>query len=195
MAIGDDFVVGRGVEVAETTQAHAILVSHPEHLITPVAPGAEVCPGVDQARHRLHDRRTRFQRPAGVDAMSAWHRHFHLIELTTSGGESYERTTRETSQTRVQGWRAAVRSGLRRSDRQLSSTSPLTASRRRRRREPGAVPVACDWVTARGTVARRTAIQQRPAAGLHGGRLGQRLRRRRRWRRIQRASAPASAVA
>ena len=46
MTIGDDFVVGRGVEVAETTQAHAILVSHPEHLITPVAPGAEVCPGV-----------------------------------------------------------------------------------------------------------------------------------------------------
>ena len=46
MTIGDDFVVGRGVEVAETTQAHAILVSHPEHLITPVAPGTEVCPGV-----------------------------------------------------------------------------------------------------------------------------------------------------
>ena len=46
MAIADDFVVGRGVEVAETTQAHAILVSQPEHLITPVAPGAEVCAGV-----------------------------------------------------------------------------------------------------------------------------------------------------
>jgi hypothetical protein len=46
MRIGDDFIVGRGVEVAETTQAHAILVSHPEHLITPVARGAEVCPGV-----------------------------------------------------------------------------------------------------------------------------------------------------
>jgi hypothetical protein len=46
MAIGDDFVVGRGVEIAETTQAHAILVSHPDHLITPVAPGAEVCAGV-----------------------------------------------------------------------------------------------------------------------------------------------------
>jgi hypothetical protein len=46
MLIGDDFVVGRGVEVAETTQAHAILVSHPEHLITPVAPGTEACPGV-----------------------------------------------------------------------------------------------------------------------------------------------------
>lgn len=46
MIVRDDFVVGRGVEVAETTQAHAILVSHPEHLITPVAPGAEDCPGV-----------------------------------------------------------------------------------------------------------------------------------------------------
>jgi hypothetical protein len=46
MMIRDDFVVGRGVEVAETTQSHAILVSHPEHLITPVAPGAEKCPGV-----------------------------------------------------------------------------------------------------------------------------------------------------
>jgi hypothetical protein len=46
MAIGDDFVVGRGVEFAETTQPHAILVSHPEHLITSVAPGSEVCPGV-----------------------------------------------------------------------------------------------------------------------------------------------------
>ena len=46
MIVGDDFVVGRGVEVAETTQAHAILVSHPEHLITPVAPGTEACPGV-----------------------------------------------------------------------------------------------------------------------------------------------------
>ena len=46
MMVGDDFVVGRGVEVAETTQPHAILVSHPAHLITPVAPGSEVCPGV-----------------------------------------------------------------------------------------------------------------------------------------------------
>jgi hypothetical protein len=45
MAIGDDFVVGRGVEAAEATQRHAILVSHPEHLISPVAPGTEVCPG------------------------------------------------------------------------------------------------------------------------------------------------------
>lgn len=46
MMVGDDFVVGRGVEIAETTQPHAILVSHPEHLITSVAAGSEVCPGV-----------------------------------------------------------------------------------------------------------------------------------------------------
>jgi len=46
MMIGDDFVVGRGVEVADTTQPHAILVSHPAHLITSVASGSEVCPGV-----------------------------------------------------------------------------------------------------------------------------------------------------
>jgi hypothetical protein len=45
MTIGDDFVVGRGVEVAEATQPHAILVSHPAHLITPVASGTETCPG------------------------------------------------------------------------------------------------------------------------------------------------------
>jgi hypothetical protein len=46
MAISDDFVVGRGVEFAETTEPQAILVSHPQHLITPVASGSEVCPGV-----------------------------------------------------------------------------------------------------------------------------------------------------
>jgi hypothetical protein len=46
MVIADDFVVGRGVEVAETTQPQAILVSHPQHLITPVASGSEVCPGL-----------------------------------------------------------------------------------------------------------------------------------------------------
>lgn len=45
MMVGDDFVVGRGVEFAETTRPHAILVSHPEHLITSVAAGSEVCPG------------------------------------------------------------------------------------------------------------------------------------------------------
>ena len=46
MRIGDDFIVGRAVEAAGTTQAHAILVSHPQHLITAVAPGEEVCSGV-----------------------------------------------------------------------------------------------------------------------------------------------------
>lgn len=46
MRIGDDFIVGRAVEAAGTTQAHAILVSHPQHLITAVAPGEEACSGV-----------------------------------------------------------------------------------------------------------------------------------------------------
>jgi hypothetical protein len=46
MAIGQDFVVGRGVEIAATTQPQAILVSHPQHLITPIPAGSEVCPGV-----------------------------------------------------------------------------------------------------------------------------------------------------
>ena len=35
-----------GVEAAETTQPHAILVSHPEHLITAVTADTVVCPGV-----------------------------------------------------------------------------------------------------------------------------------------------------
>jgi len=48
MRIGDDLVVGRGVEVAETTQAHAILVSHLEHLITPITAGEDPCIGVTQ---------------------------------------------------------------------------------------------------------------------------------------------------
>lgn len=46
MTIGEDLIVGRGVEVAETTQAHTILVSHPAHLITAIAD--ETCPGVVQ---------------------------------------------------------------------------------------------------------------------------------------------------
>lgn len=46
MRIGDDLVVGHGVEVAETMQAHAILVSHPEHLITPIGAGEDHCIGV-----------------------------------------------------------------------------------------------------------------------------------------------------
>ena len=48
MVIGDDFIVGRPFEAAATTQPHAILVSYPEHLITPVAHGAEICSGVTQ---------------------------------------------------------------------------------------------------------------------------------------------------
>lgn len=46
MRVGDDLIVGKPIEVAQTTQAHAILVSHPNHLITPVAAGAEFCSGV-----------------------------------------------------------------------------------------------------------------------------------------------------
>ena len=46
MIIGDYFVVGRGVEVAETTRSHAILVSHAEHLIAPISPGEDRCTGV-----------------------------------------------------------------------------------------------------------------------------------------------------
>ncbi|MEI2455315.1 hypothetical protein [Lysobacter firmicutimachus] len=46
MRVDDDFIVGRAFESAGTTQAHAILVSHPQHLITAVAPGEEVCSGV-----------------------------------------------------------------------------------------------------------------------------------------------------
>jgi hypothetical protein len=48
MSIGDDFIVGRPFEAATTTEPHAILVSHPAHLITPVAHGAEICSGVTQ---------------------------------------------------------------------------------------------------------------------------------------------------
>lgn len=48
MRIGDDFIVGRPFEAATTTQPHAILVSNPDHLIAPVAPGAEICSGVMQ---------------------------------------------------------------------------------------------------------------------------------------------------
>lgn len=45
MVIGDTFVVGRGVEAAEATRPHAILVSHPEHRITPITPSDEPCTG------------------------------------------------------------------------------------------------------------------------------------------------------
>lgn len=46
MAIGEDLIVGRGVEVAETSQPHAILVSHPEHLIMAMDAGQTSCTGV-----------------------------------------------------------------------------------------------------------------------------------------------------
>jgi hypothetical protein len=46
MVINDDFIVGTPFEAATTTEPHAILVSHPDHLITPVAHGAEICSGV-----------------------------------------------------------------------------------------------------------------------------------------------------
>ena len=48
MVIGGDFVVGRGVEVAAATQPHAILVSHANHRIVPVAQGDVHCTGVDK---------------------------------------------------------------------------------------------------------------------------------------------------
>ena len=48
MTIGTDFVVGRGVEFAEATQPQAILVSHPQHLITAVPAGKEICSGITQ---------------------------------------------------------------------------------------------------------------------------------------------------
>ncbi len=46
MTIGRDFVVGSGVEVAEATRPHAILVSHPAHRITPLDAGQAPCAGV-----------------------------------------------------------------------------------------------------------------------------------------------------
>lgn len=48
MVIGENFIVGRDVDVARTTQPHAILVSHPNHLITPISPGEDRCTGVTQ---------------------------------------------------------------------------------------------------------------------------------------------------
>jgi hypothetical protein len=48
MVLGTDFVVGRGVESAATTQPHAVLVSHYDHRIEPIIPGAEHCTGVSQ---------------------------------------------------------------------------------------------------------------------------------------------------
>lgn len=48
MVIGEDFIVGRSVDVAHTTQPHAILVSHPQHLITPISLEEDRCSGVQQ---------------------------------------------------------------------------------------------------------------------------------------------------
>lgn len=48
MIIREDFIVGRSVEVAHTTQPHAILVSHPQHLIAPISTGEDRCSGVRQ---------------------------------------------------------------------------------------------------------------------------------------------------
>ena len=46
MVIGEDFIVGRPVEAAASTRPHAVLVSHPQHLIEPVFAGTESCQGV-----------------------------------------------------------------------------------------------------------------------------------------------------
>lgn len=48
MQIGNDLVVGRGVEVADATRPHAILVSHTEHRIIPTDASQHRCYGVDQ---------------------------------------------------------------------------------------------------------------------------------------------------
>jgi len=48
MRIGEDFVVGVGVEVAETTRSHAILVSHPEHRLLSIEAGSDRCAGVSR---------------------------------------------------------------------------------------------------------------------------------------------------
>ena len=46
MAIGQDLVVGRGVETVAVTRPHAVLVSHSNHRIEPILPGTETCTGV-----------------------------------------------------------------------------------------------------------------------------------------------------
>ncbi len=48
MTVGESYIVGRGVEVAETTKPHAILVSHPNHTITAINVDDTECTGVDQ---------------------------------------------------------------------------------------------------------------------------------------------------
>ena len=47
MAVGESFVVGRGVEMAEASRPHAILVSQSAHRITPIETGEELCVGVE----------------------------------------------------------------------------------------------------------------------------------------------------
>jgi len=48
MIVGEDFIIGRSVEVAHSSRPHAILVSHPLHLIAPISPGEDRCTGVSQ---------------------------------------------------------------------------------------------------------------------------------------------------
>jgi hypothetical protein len=48
MVIGEDFVVGRGVEAAEASQRHAILVSHPDHRITAIGTEEALCAGAQR---------------------------------------------------------------------------------------------------------------------------------------------------
>jgi hypothetical protein len=48
MKIGDDFIVGWGVDVAGTTESHAILVSHPSHRIVLADSAIHKCSGVSQ---------------------------------------------------------------------------------------------------------------------------------------------------
>lgn len=48
MVIGDDFIVGRDIEFAYAAPPHAILVSHPQHLIAPISLGEDRCIGDKQ---------------------------------------------------------------------------------------------------------------------------------------------------
>ena len=49
MIIGDDFVVGRSVEVAYAAGPRSILVSAPDHRITVLKAGEYVCEGTEYA--------------------------------------------------------------------------------------------------------------------------------------------------
>jgi len=46
MIIGNNFVIGRGVEVAEASRRHAILVSHAQHRIRTIGADEDLCVGV-----------------------------------------------------------------------------------------------------------------------------------------------------